>query len=733
VRDFTLHFVCSMVFIGVLSHSASGSEDTVRFRAQCAQLRVAEMMGTRAPRGVNPADCVSAPPVSGSRMVESARVDSEGYTSGTGAFGDVTRDIEARPPHGGPPDWLYRPPATNGVLYGVGTGDTQINGFRASLVMVAAQLEVEIRGQVSTVGRQEVSAETQNGYAVSSSVSESSQVSETSQMIVRGSLDGAEIQDVYLDPESGDYWVLSALDVGAIERGQDALVNSVMESLAQASERLIGATQDSGVIDQAALLAAVATIQDIETLGRTDIGRDVRQRWRDDVRAFKRVLKEGVDCVHLSGDFVTADGSVHPFESAPVLEQGSVIRLSVTCGETPMAGARLRTHVSGGLVQVPDTVYTDARGNVEIVIGAAFGQGMQLGLTHDFDGVAGAFWLGSLSPDRRRGQVAFRASRPASVGFTISGVNAQIESALLEEFAQLARREWGADVRESGALMTATARVRFGQHVQVRSMHSIPVEMDLNLSMSGGGGSLLNTTLRTGGVGDTEQEARANAVTGLGQRIARLRVTPALDPAVRLVVACQLPTEGGDSALQAAMTECIEYSSSYVGSDANAVYLIAEEQIRAGLVALEAPDLDPSLVTTESQAMAGLAVLRPLRRQCDSLLNVAGAHGDIRAVVANACQRNSRKQMALRSVISRITSERQRQEELRVRESEANRDAANANRDAAAAERDAANANREAAAAERARAEAEAQRARIEYLRDRAEETREQSGDKGGY
>ncbi len=497
--------------------------DSVRQRAECAQMEMEKALGHKVPAAKWRA-CQAVPDaLAAHKQPKPPRDD----------FTDVRppAPLKVAPP-AGRPVWVDRPPHAEGILYGVGNGKTVQQAFNRALVMIAAQLQVTIRSSISQMSEENHKGTVRNGKLVKGETRTHQFIQSTSRMIVRGNLKNARLEDQWTDPKKGVTWVLASLDIAAIEKKKQALINAVFKALERATLRLNRRMKD-GVLDQNMLRDLVAVIGDVKALGRTDLGREVRKAWSRAFSRFRDNVRSLAECVEVKGTYILPDGSRVPAPDAPKLPPGSKVELQVSCHGIPIVNARLKPWVLRGLVQVPDTLYTDAKGMVTFKVGAGFGSGIRMGFTHDMKSEPGAFWLSSLKP-KRRGMIEFGAWKPATIVFHVTGGTTRENRSFGEELKSYARRWWGVTVTRNNPLLKGEIHLRFGNTSHPGSKVMQPVSVDIAITLAKGGGVLMDKTVKTGYLAQTPKEARARALRNLVRLLGRMKLSGILDTSVQL-------------------------------------------------------------------------------------------------------------------------------------------------------------------------------------------------------
>lgn len=494
--------------------------DSVRNRAECAQLEMEKALGHKVSQSKWNA-CKSVP--------NAVHKQPKSHDN----FADVQPPVPIKvTPLKARPAWVDRPPRSKGILYGVGSGKNAQPAFNRALVMIAAQLQVTIRSSITQLASESHKETIKNGWVKNDETNAHQYIQSTSRMIVRGNIKNARLEDQWTDHKKGVTWVLASLDIAAIERKKQALVNAVFLALAQATNRLNLRLHKDGVLDQQMLRDLVAVIGDVRALGRSSLGRDARSAWAGAFRRFRENVRRLAECMDVDGTYILPNGRQVPVADAPRLPPGSRIELNVSCRGIPIVNARIKPWVKAGLVQIPETLYTDAKGKMVIKVGTGFGSGIRLGFTHDMKSEPGAFWLGSMRPSRK-GMVEFGAWKPATIAFHVTGGTPKENKKFGNELKSFARKWWGVTIAAKKPLLKGQIRLRFGNltHPGTRVMQ--PVEVDIAVTLTKGG-VLLDKTVKTGFLAQTKEKARANALRNLVRRLGRMKLSGILDTSVRV-------------------------------------------------------------------------------------------------------------------------------------------------------------------------------------------------------
>lgn len=515
-------FIFYLAIVWVAMPAVADRMDNVRNRAKCAQLEMEKALGNK----VSERDWRRCKSIPNALTVHKK-------TEPKDTFADVQPPAPVKVTvHEGRPAWVDRPPVAEGILYGVGSGENAQHAFNRALVMIAAQLQVTIRSSISRVDSETHKETIKNGYLLNDETKTHQYAQSTSQMIVKGTLKDAKLEDQWTDTKKDMTWVLASLDLAAIERRKQALIKAVFLALSRATARLNHRLLTDHVLDQQMLRDLIAVIGDVRALGRTSLGHDARSGWKNAFRRFRDNVRRLAQCMDVEGAYILPNGRRIPVNDAPKLPPGSRIDLFVNCRGIPIVNAKIKPWVEAGLVQIPDTIYTDRKGKMEIKVGTGFGSGIRLGFTHDMKSEPGAFWLKSMKPTRK-GMIEFGAWRPATINFDVTGGTGKENGNFRDELESYARKWWGVTITHKKPLLKGKIRLRFGNLTHPGAKVMQPVEVDIAITLESGG-VLLDKTVKTGFLAETKEKARASALKNLVRRLGRMKLSGILDTSVRV-------------------------------------------------------------------------------------------------------------------------------------------------------------------------------------------------------
>jgi len=420
--------------------------------------------------------------------------------------------VPPRTAHQSPPGWIMRIPSRSGVLYGVGQDRTLLMAFRRASTVIAGQLQVHIRSVADL--EQSEHTTTTNGKSDTSS---RTYVAESSQMIISGIVDEIKIADQY-NTNTGTTWVLASLDLAALRRRQDVLVTSVLRTIERAASRLSVTTTKKHIIDQTALFELIGVLEDVKALGRSNLGRSVRHRWRGQFYAFRRLVERIIECVHVTSGYRT-NGKLINTGPCPKISDGTVMELALSCNNLSLANGRFETDVTGGITAIPAVLESDANGRIRVPLGAIYGQGeVKVGFTHSLRGVDGAHWIKNVRPSNRA-SICFEAHRPATIGIRITGSPNEFARKVQTALETFVARRWGAQIVQAQAPLQMVVRLDFGNVSSAMGKFAVP--LTIRVAVNSTQGKLFAKTRRVGSVGDTADQAKAQVLANLLRDIQR--------------------------------------------------------------------------------------------------------------------------------------------------------------------------------------------------------------------
>jgi hypothetical protein len=384
-------------------------------------------------------------------------------------------------------------PVEDGRVYGVGAGGDVETAYTKAARVLAAQLQVQITGR--STSSQTMHASSKDGGNEKVSYSES--VDTTATLVVNNSLEDVRIADQWRAAD-GKQWVLATLDLKALAAKEDAIVGSVLESLAQVQERLGQALAGATPLSYEAYEDALASMASVSGLGRTDMGRKLKERWRNEFERAGRVMGKLSTCLEVT-DERTGEGE---------------LAFKVTCNKRPWSRARLAVKFVNAVGELPATVESSDDGEVKISTANAFGKEGSAGVMLQLDAGrhAGAVWL--TVPPRWSGRmVPLKGLRAGRVTVELADDNSpslrpDIDAALSTSF--------GLQSVADGELVARTQILRTPV-IQTGSMWV--TTQTLTLQVVADGVVLANQTWKGSGVGSSARGAELNADQQLRQAL----------------------------------------------------------------------------------------------------------------------------------------------------------------------------------------------------------------------
>jgi hypothetical protein len=486
----------------VASAQEGSSTGEIAARANCAEVELAQALGEK----VDPqlvAECTSrVKPAPTPRPAPPKKGDKQPPKDGI-FVPPAFPDTPAPPAPPARPNWLDGKLAEGSVLYGVGVvrkgeasqGQVRMVAFQRAVFEIAAQLQVKIDSV--TKDREEtetVELTDANGRKKKSSL-DSQSFSATTQLLVQATLDGVVLVDQYRDPKSGAFYVLASLDQEEIARREEAVVAAVLKALAEAAEGVSQAFATDRLSPEIVHELGEA-LEQANTVGRTPIGRKVRDRWKREYEEILRLGRRLASCADVDGG-LEADGRT--------------VKLHASCAGKAWRGARFVATPAGGLVDLPASIATNREGDASFTIGPVYGQGqVKVGLAHDLAGTRAGFVLGLPKPSQRSTFELPASASPVATLKVVAPTRQQgAVNALTAAVDAFASRKLGLTVDEGGALKII-ATVTLGSSQQVGARVSQPIE--LNVSVVGPRGRLYEKTARTAGLAPNRDAAESQAI-----------------------------------------------------------------------------------------------------------------------------------------------------------------------------------------------------------------------------
>ena len=475
--------------------------DDVSFRADCAQIELAHAVGDKV--SAEDADRCRARPKPPPPPPRPAPPEKGKPPSRDGFFNPPPPPADLPPPVPKRPSWLDGKGADGKILYGVGmvtradagATDERRLGMQRATFEIAAQIQTRI-DSVSVDSQSAASVESRGANGVTRSASVSAQAfSSTTQLLVQASLEGLKFLEHYRDAKNGNYYVLASLDQGEIERKENEFAESVIEAMAAAAESVIEAFRND-TLSQELIFGLADAIDQANILGRSPMGRKVKDRWKTPQEQLLRATRRLASCVDVHGGFL---------EDKP-----TTLELTATCGGKVLHGARFVGRLEGGIADIPPSLVANAKGVVRFTPGTIYGkQTVKLTILHDLGGLRAAGLIGSITPSQRA-TLELSASEPALgrmslVGLSDGSPEGEKLKAAVSGFVE---RKLGITVGDDGRLKVVVT-VSMGSSVPVGAQTTQPIE--LNVTVTGPRGRLFDKNSRSAGLAVGAEDAKKQA------------------------------------------------------------------------------------------------------------------------------------------------------------------------------------------------------------------------------
>jgi hypothetical protein len=471
-----------------------GAFDEVARRADCAQLELAKELGER----VKPDELAACK--ERVRKTLARRQEAKGKKASKDGYFEV-KSPESMPLATSRPDWLKGKRSTSSLIFGVGLvergeakeGDVRRVAAQRAIVEIAAQLQTQI-DSVSVIKQSAdmVSVTGPDGKTRQASTDAQS-ISSTSRLLVQNCVDNIKFQEFYQDPK-GIFYLLAALDVEEIARQQDAVALAVLESLAQVADSVLAAFEGNN-LTQEVIFELADAVEQAGDVGRTPMGKKVKDRWKEPVKKLERLGKHLVSCIEVKG------GATDPAN----------VELTVSCMERPIRHGKFIAQIDGGIVDVPATLLTDAEGGLKFKIGTVYGhEHVKVTLAHDLADSRAAALFGDSKPAQTATFELAAAEVPKGT-LKIVGLpsGATGGAQLFEVVSGFVERKLGIEIAEAGSLKVI-ATVTMGTKTPVGARFSVPVDLDVTVTSPRG--KLFKKSVRTAGLADSEYAAQQQAL-----------------------------------------------------------------------------------------------------------------------------------------------------------------------------------------------------------------------------
>jgi|GEM_PF-3506186 len=488
-------FVC-VVCLLVAFQAFADQYDETRRRAQCAQVEMAEALG----EPVSPTEKKACEALPKNPAPPPKKKTEEPFSDIREEQVPQLKEVVEKPKRPRP-DWVQGKPAEGDVIYGVGivqkneVPETRrlLVAMQRGLAQIAAQIEAQVVSQSKSF-EAEFSMREQTGKKTKESSLGFTSLSDATRLVVTQSLEDARLVDTWEDPSTGTFYALVALDMGKVVEKQQAIAGSVLEALAEATERAAQALA-SGEFSQGLLLELLDVLDYADAMGRTKLGKKVKHQWQAQYKNLARMAKKLASCLRVEGK--VSDG---------------VLTYSVFCGNTPIRDGRFQWTITGGLVDLPTVLTTDSEGKGNVEVGEVFGaETVKVALMHDVSESRGAWIVQGLSPSSDA-TLTLRATSRLTAKLNIAALELSGKGidAIKDAIRVWASRRWGAQIVEGEAKVTINCAVNLGSKAEVYGKVSVPIE--ITVSVVGPRGTLFETTQRQAGLAETELKAKEEAV-----------------------------------------------------------------------------------------------------------------------------------------------------------------------------------------------------------------------------
>lgn len=505
-------FTLSLVMVASLVSLPVMGQDypEVRSRAGCAQVELAMAMGDP----VSPQDKAACEGFTVKPAAEKPKPDATGdvvfQTVKKEDFKQVTTvpvvKVKSKP------GWLNGKPAEGDIIYGVGLAKKRsvaeekmlLVAMQRGMLEIAAQLQVKIDSTLEMEDAEMSASVTRGGKTKSQHASYSS-ISESTRMMVQGAVEDARLVDTYKD-KKGTMWALMSLDIGKIAAQEQAVVESVLNTLADAALAAANAlTNDE--FSQELLLSILDTLMEIRAVERTKIGKKMKHLWRKEYEGLLRLAKAMAECIQVRGGYLSWKD-----DAGEIQTNKNYVAFAAACNGKRLANAKFTAKIDGGFVDMPDILETDDRGRGKVKVGKTFGSDrLTIALAHDLSGSRGAKLLKKVRTSNKS-EFEIRATAKPQANLKVQGLDLSWlgKYGLSDAITAWLQKKWGAEiVKSKRAQLKVTVLFSLGDAVEVRGRYSVPV--DLTVTVTGPRGTLFEKSGRHGGLAKTEHKAREQA------------------------------------------------------------------------------------------------------------------------------------------------------------------------------------------------------------------------------
>ena len=469
--------------------TADAQYDDVRQRAACAQVEMAEALGDPV-SAEEKRQCQTLPP----QKPPAPKPQGKGEVVFAGA---KLVELPVEPKSCGA--WIHGQASQGDVLYGVGIvqrGEVPepkltITGMQRALLEIAAQIQTQINGTTYIDQAAHTATQDVNGRTSSQS-QEYSGLSESARMMVGGSVEDARLEDQCKDAK-GTFYVLMSLDMAKVAQREGAVVASVIQSLTDATLRAVDA-MNNDKFTQELLVQILDTLEQANAMGRSKIGRKVKDQWQREYDGLLRLAKRMYTCLEVEGGYAPNDNKTLLFKTS--------------CNGKAIRDGRYTSQVDGGMVDLPEVLTTGPQGVGKVKVGDTFGKGtIKITLAHDVSASRGAALVKS-TPKNQNSRFEIDATSEPTASIKVSGIELSFwgQFGLKDAVESWASRKWGANIVDGGGKLKIDVVFNLNPTNEVMGKKIAPV--DLIVTVSGPRGKLFEKEGHQGGMGATEREAR---------------------------------------------------------------------------------------------------------------------------------------------------------------------------------------------------------------------------------
>jgi hypothetical protein len=490
--------LCLGACVTVVAATAAAQYDDVRQRAACAQVEMAEALGDP----VSPEEKRQCQAVPKKPPAPRPPKDAKGET----VFKDMPQ-LKELPAEKACGAWIRGMAAQGEVLYGVGIvqkgeapeAKATLIGMQRAMMEIAAQISVQINGSVYSDQVEHTAQQTKNGITKTTQTSFSA-LSDTSRMVVGSSLEDARLEDSCHDAK-GTLYVLMSLDMAKVAEKQAAIVQAVIQALTDATLRAADALA-TDQFTQELLIEVLDTLEGANAMGRTKLGRKVKDQWAKEYDGLLRLAKRMTQCLEVEGGYAPGDNQTVLFKAS--------------CNAKAIRNGKFTYEIAGGMMDLPDVLTTGDKGVGKVKVGETYGsQTIKVTLAHDVGASKGAYLVKSV-PKNQNARFEIEATAKPTAFIKVQGIEltAYGENGLAAAVEAWISRRWGAQVVDSSsAKLKVNVIINVNPGSQVYGNVVVPV--DLTITVIGPRGPMFDKTGRHAGQARTEREARTQAFVNI--------------------------------------------------------------------------------------------------------------------------------------------------------------------------------------------------------------------------